>query len=57
MQVTMTMNGEEITRDIEPRVLLVHFIRDNLAVQTNVIDAASRLGVAAEQIHQEAFEF
>jgi aerobic carbon-monoxide dehydrogenase small subunit len=30
MQVTMTMNGEEITRDIEPRVLLVHFIRDNL---------------------------
>jgi carbon-monoxide dehydrogenase small subunit len=32
MQVTMTMNGEEITRDIEPRVLLVHFIRDNLGL-------------------------
>ena len=32
MQVTMTMNGEEIIRDIEPRVLLVHFIRDNLGL-------------------------
>ncbi|WP_426623388.1 (2Fe-2S)-binding protein [Leifsonia sp. McL0607] len=32
MQVTMTMNGEEITREIEPRVLLVHFIRENLGL-------------------------
>src|SRR3954447_17861672 len=30
MQVTMTVNGEEHTRDIEPRLLLVHFLRDEL---------------------------
>jgi carbon-monoxide dehydrogenase small subunit len=32
MQVTMTVNGEEITRDVEPRLLLVHFIRDVLGL-------------------------
>jgi len=32
MQVSMTMNGEEITREIEPRVLLVHFIREDLGL-------------------------
>ena len=30
MQVTMTVNGEEVTREVEPRLLLVHFIRDHL---------------------------
>jgi carbon-monoxide dehydrogenase small subunit len=28
MQVTVTINGQEVSRDIEPRQLLVHFIRD-----------------------------
>ena len=28
MQVTITINGEPITREIEPALLLVHFIRD-----------------------------
>jgi aerobic carbon-monoxide dehydrogenase small subunit len=28
MQVTININGEDVTRDIEPRTLLVHFIRD-----------------------------
>jgi carbon-monoxide dehydrogenase small subunit len=28
MQVTITINGEPITRDVEPRLLLVHFIRE-----------------------------
>lgn len=28
MQVTMTINGEEVTAECEPRTLLVHFIRD-----------------------------
>lgn len=32
MQVTMTVNGDEVTRDIEPRMLLVHFIRDELGL-------------------------
>lgn len=33
MHVTMTVNGEEIERDIEPRVLLVHFLRENLGLK------------------------
>jgi aerobic carbon-monoxide dehydrogenase small subunit len=32
MQITMTVNGQEYTRDVEPRVLLVHFLRDNLGL-------------------------
>src|SRR3954451_25152194 len=30
MGVTMTVNGERVTRDVEPRLLLVHFIRETL---------------------------
>ena len=32
MQVTMTVNGTEVSGDIEPRLLLVHFIRDHLGL-------------------------
>jgi len=28
MQVTITINGKPVSRDVEPRQLLVHFIRD-----------------------------
>ncbi len=28
MQVTLTVNGTEISREVEPRLLLVHFLRD-----------------------------
>jgi aerobic carbon-monoxide dehydrogenase small subunit len=30
MQITMTVNGTEISKDVEPRVLLVHYLRDDL---------------------------
>ena len=30
MQITVSVNGEEHTRDVEPRLLLVHFLRDEL---------------------------
>ena len=30
MQVSMTVNGREVSGDVEPRTLLVHFIRENL---------------------------
>ncbi len=33
MQVTMTVNGDEVTETIEPRLLLVHFIRDQLGLR------------------------
>ncbi len=32
MQVTVTVNDTEHTRDVEPRVLLVHFLRDELGL-------------------------
>ena len=32
MQITMSVNGEEHTRDVEPRLLLVHFLRDELGL-------------------------
>ena len=30
MNITISINGEAVTRDVEPRTLLVHFIRDDL---------------------------
>jgi carbon-monoxide dehydrogenase small subunit len=30
MQVSVAVNGQEHTRDVEPRMLLVHFLRDEL---------------------------
>ena len=30
MNVSMTMNGERVSADVEPRMLLVHFIRETL---------------------------
>ena len=32
MEVTLTINGEQVTRDVEPRLLLVHFLRDDLSL-------------------------
>jgi aerobic carbon-monoxide dehydrogenase small subunit len=32
MHVGMTVNGEEVVGDVEPRLLLVHFLRDNLGL-------------------------
>lgn len=30
MEVTMNVNGEDVTHDVEPRLLLIHFLRDHL---------------------------
>jgi carbon-monoxide dehydrogenase small subunit len=32
MQVTVTVNGQQHTREVEPRLLLVHFLRDHLGL-------------------------
>jgi carbon-monoxide dehydrogenase small subunit len=32
MQITVTVNGEQHTRDVEPRLLLVHFLRNDLGL-------------------------
>jgi carbon-monoxide dehydrogenase small subunit len=33
MNVAMTVNGERVSEEIEPRLLLVHFIRDTLGLK------------------------
>jgi aerobic carbon-monoxide dehydrogenase small subunit len=30
MQVTINVNGQDVSRDVEPRLLLIHFLRDQL---------------------------
>jgi carbon-monoxide dehydrogenase small subunit len=32
MQVSLTVNGEAVSADVEPRLLLVHFLRDTLGL-------------------------
>jgi carbon-monoxide dehydrogenase small subunit len=32
MQVTVAVNGDEYVREVEPRLLLVHFLRDTLGL-------------------------
>ena len=32
MRITVTVNGTEYTRDVEPRLLLIHFLRDELGL-------------------------
>ena len=32
MQVTLTVNGSSVTREVEPRTLLVHFLRETLSL-------------------------
>jgi carbon-monoxide dehydrogenase small subunit len=32
LQITMNVNGQDYTRDVAPRMLLVHFLRDELSL-------------------------
>ena len=32
MQITVTVNGSAFTGDVEPRLLLIHFLRDQLGL-------------------------
>ena len=55
VQVTMTVNGAEVTRDIEPRLLLVHFLREELGLTgTNVGCDTSVCGACAVLMNGEA---
>ncbi len=37
MEITLTVNGRSYTRDVEPRTLLAHFLRDDLGLTgTNI---------------------
>jgi len=55
MQVTMTVNGREVSGDVEPRTLLVHFIRENLRLTgTHVGCETSYCGACTIQIDGNA---
>lgn len=44
-QISVTVNGKEYTRDVEPRTLLVHFLRDHLTLTgTNIGCDTSQCG-------------
>jgi len=55
MQVTMTVNGTEVTHDVEPRLLLVHFLRDTLGLTgTHVGCDTSNCGACTVHLDGEA---
>lgn len=55
MRVTMTVNGREVSRDVEPRRLLVHFIREDLGLTgTHVGCDTSNCGACTVHLDGEA---
>ena len=54
MQITVSINGQEHTRDVEPRLLLVHFLRDELGLTgTHWGCDTSNCGVCVVQVDGE----
>lgn len=55
MQVDMTINGREVSADVEPRTLLVHYIRDVIGLTgTNVGCDTSSCGACTVHLDGEA---
>ncbi|MBC8194961.1 MAG: (2Fe-2S)-binding protein [Actinobacteria bacterium] len=55
MQVTININGESVTHDVEPRTLLVHYIRDHAGkTGTNVGCDSSSCGACTVHLDGEA---
>ena len=55
MQVTMNINGQQVSRDVEPRTLLVHYIRDHAGLTgTNIGCDSSSCGACTIHIDGEA---
>ena len=55
MQVNITVNGEKRSADVEPRLLLVHFLRDVLGLTgTNVGCDTSSCGACTVHLEGEA---
>jgi aerobic carbon-monoxide dehydrogenase small subunit len=55
MQVTLTVNGKSYTRDVEPRMLLVDFLRDELGLTgTNVGCDTSQCGACTVHLDGQA---
>jgi aerobic carbon-monoxide dehydrogenase small subunit len=57
MQVTVTVNGKSYTRDVEPRLLLVDFLRDELGLTgTNVGCDTSQCGACTIHLDGQAIK-
>ena len=55
MKVTIKVNGTDYSRDVEPRNLLVHFIRDTLGMTgTNIGCDTSQCGACTVHLDGEA---
>lgn len=55
MEVSVTVNSKTYTRDVEPRVLLVDFIRDELGLTgTNIGCDTSQCGACTVHLNGEA---
>lgn len=55
MEVTVTVNGTAHTHDVEPRTLLVHFIRDHVGLTgTNIGCDTSSCGACSIHLNGEA---
>jgi carbon-monoxide dehydrogenase small subunit len=55
VNVTVTVNGEQHTNDVEPRLLLVHYIREVLGLTgTNVGCDTSSCGACSVHLNGEA---
>mgnify|MGYP003321910111 CR=1 FL=1 len=55
MEVSMTVNGTTYTNDVEPRTLLVHYLRENLRLTgTNVGCDTSQCGACTIHVNGEA---
>jgi len=57
MQVTITVNGTSYSRDVEPRLLLVHFIRDVIGLTgTNIGCDTSQCGACTVHMDGKALK-
>ncbi len=57
MEVSMTVNGTTYTNDVEPRTLLVHYLRENLRLTgTNVGCDTSQCGACTIHVDGEAIK-
>ena len=55
MQVTVNINGESVSHDVEPRTLLVHYIRDHAGMTgTNIGCDSSSCGACTVHLDGEA---
>ena len=57
MEITLTVNGRTYTRDVEPRTLLAHFLRDDLGLTgTNIGCDTSSCGACTVHLDGESLK-